>query len=223
MRTKEVEKRIKAALSEKTSDKSRLVTEKVKEEMAERVRVRKPALRYALSVLVVLIVVTAIVVPVAIRGRGGDAYSKVEVSSVDEYLKKLNMAEPAPDMAEPAPGTSSGEGSQDSEEEKAESVVSYVVKNKNGDVVCIEELSTYPSGVKISASVLLTDDEKVAIAIFPWLENLSEFEKRGDVCYKFYADKSVGVATFFENGNRVVLTVYTADESVFEKFVLSYK
>ena len=39
MKTKEVEKRIKAALSEKTSYKSRLVTERVKEEMAERVRV----------------------------------------------------------------------------------------------------------------------------------------------------------------------------------------
>src|SRR5574344_409366 len=130
MKTKEVEKRIKAALSEKTSDKSRLVTERVKEEMAERVRVRKPAFRYATSLLAVLIVVTAIAVPVMVRGRGGDMYSKVEVSSVDEYLKKNTATEPnAPDM-------SAGEGTQGSEEEKAESVVSYVVKNKKGDVVC---------------------------------------------------------------------------------------
>ena len=77
MKTKEVEKRIKAALSEETSDKSRLVTERVKEEMAERVRVRKPAFRYATSLLAVLIVVTAIAVPVMVRGRGGDMYSKV--------------------------------------------------------------------------------------------------------------------------------------------------
>lgn len=217
MKTKEVEKRIKAALSEKTSDKSRLVTERVKEEMAERVRVRKPAFRYATSLLAVLIVVTAIAVPVMVRGRGGDMYSKVEVSSVDEYLKKNTATEPnAPDM-------SAGEGTHGSEEEKAESVVSYVVKNKKGDVVCIEELYTYPSGVKISMSVLLTDDEKVAIAIFPWLENLSEFEKTGDVGYKFYADKNVGVATFFEGENRVVLTVYTDDEKVFEKIVSKAK
>ena len=217
MKTKEVEKRIKAALSEKTSDKSRLVTERVKEEMAERVRVGKPAFRYAISLLAVLIVVTAIAVPVMVRGRGGDMYSKVEVSSVDEYLKKNTATEPnAPDM-------SAGEGTQGSEEEKAESVVSYVVKNKKGDVVCIEELYTYPSGVKISMSVLLTDDEKVAIAIFPWLENLSEFEKTGDVSYKFYADQNVGVATFFEGENRVVLTVYTDDEKVFEKIVSKAK
>ena len=217
MKTKEVEKRIKAALSEKTSDKSRLVTERVKEEMAERVRVRKPAFRYATSLLAVLIVVTAIAVPVMVRGRGGDMYSKVEVSSVDEYLKKNTATEPnAPDM-------SAGEGTQGSEEEKAESVVSYVVKNKKGDVVCIEELYTYPSGVKISMSVLLTDDEKVAIAIFPWLENLSEFEKTGDVGYKFYADKNVGVATLFDGENRVVLTVYTDDEKVFEKIVSKAK
>lgn len=217
MKTKEVEKRIKAALSEKTSDKSRLVTERVKEEMAERVRVRKPAFRYAISLLAVLIVVTAIAVPVMVRGRGGDMYSKVEVSSVDEYLKKNTATEPnAPDM-------SAGEGTQGSEEEKAESVVSYVVKNKKGDVVCIEELYTYPSGVKISMSVLLTDDEKVAIAIFPWLENLSEFEKTEDVSYKFYADKNVGVATFLQDENRVVLTVYTDDEKVFEKIVSKAK
>ncbi len=217
MKTKEVEKRIKAALSEKTSDKSRLVTERVKEEMAERVRVRKPAFRYAISLLAVLIVVTAIAVPIMVRGRGGDMYSKVEVSSVDEYLKKNTATEPnAPDM-------SAGEGTQGSEEEKAESVVSYVVKNKKGDVVCIEELYTYPSGVKISMSVLLTDDEKVAIAIFPWLENLSEFEKTEDVSYKFYADKNVGVATFLQDENRVVLTVYTDDEKVFEKIVTKAK
>ena len=217
MKTKEVEKRIKAALSEKTSDKSRLVTERVKEEMAERVRVRKPAFRYAISLLAVLIVVTAIAVPVMVRGRGGDMYSKVEVSSVDEYLKKNTATEPnAPDM-------SAGEGTQGSEEEKAESVVSYVVKNKNGDVVCIEELYTYPSGVKISMSVLLTDDEKAAIAIFPWLENLSEFKKTEDVSYKFYADKNVGVATFLQDENRVVLTVYTDDEKVFEKIVTKAK
>lgn len=217
MKTKEVEKRIKAALSEETSDKSRLVTERVKEEMAERVRVRKPAFRYVASLLAVLIVVTAIAVPVMVRGRGGDMYSKVEVSSVDEYLKKNTATEPnAPDM-------SAGEGTQGSEEEKAESVVSYVVKNKKGDVVCIEELYTYPSGVKISMSVLLTNDEKVAIAIFPWLENLSEFEKTGDVGYKFYADKNVGVATLFDGENRVVLTVYTGDEKVFEKIVAKAK
>lgn len=217
MKTKEVEKRIKAALTEKTSDKSRLVTERVKEEMAERVRVRKPAFRYAISLLAVLIVVTAIAVPVMVRGRGGDMYSKVEVSSVDEYLRKNTATEPnAPDM-------SAGVGTQGSEEEKAESVVSYVVKNKKGDVVCIEELYTYPSGVKISVSVLLTDDEKVAIAIFPWLENLSEFEKSEDVSYKFYADKNVGVATFLQDENRVVLTVYTDDEKVFEKIVSKMK
>ncbi len=144
-------------------------------------------------------------------------YSKVEVSSVDEYLKKNTATEPnAPDM-------SAGEGTQGSEEEKAESVVSYVVKNKNGDVVCIEELYTYPSGVKISMSVLLTDDEKAAIAIFPWLENLSEFKKTEDVSYKFYADKNVGVATFLQDENRVVLTVYTDDEKVFEKIVTKAK
>lgn len=217
MKTKEVEKRIKAALSEKTSDKSRFVTERVKEEMAERVRVRKPAFRYVASLLAAIIVVTAIVVPVMVRGKGGDAYSKVEVSSVDEYLKKNTATEPnAPDM-------SAGEGTQGAEEEKAESVVSYVVKNKKGDVVCIEEVYTYPSGVKISVSVLLTDDEKAAIAIFPWLENLSEFEKSEDVSYKFYADKNVGVATFFQDENRVVLTVYTDDEKVFEKIVSKAK